>query len=213
MKVKRRDDNNNVFDWRNEFLLNGIEIAFVNVLIEENTSYPLCLEQRVSKLSANINLPSPNSGLFFFRLIRLPKEGVETTIDLYSKGNRIFLKVSRILQSLRESDGDSGEQYAKISNPVIPVEISSGLCNADEPIVREIIRGTPLKLKSKLQSDRDGSHYFIFFTDSRDCIASGITDPHHVNKCELWTRLICYSYGVEQITPRRFYRRDLSLSQ
>jgi hypothetical protein len=192
--------------------LNGIEIAFVNILIEENTSYPLYLEQRVSKLSANINLPPPNSDLFFFRLIRLPKEGVETTIDLYSKGNRVFLKVSRILQPLRELDKDSGKQHANFSSLCMPVEISSGLCNVDEPIVREILRGTPLKLKSKLQGDHDGSHYFIFFTDSRECIAGGITDPHYVNKCELWTRLICYSYGVEQITPRRFYRRDLSLS-
>jgi len=191
----------------------ALKLLLVNILIEENTSYPLYLEQRVSKLSANINLPSPNSGFFFFRLIRLPKEGVETTIDLYSKGNRIFLKVSRILQPLRELGKDSAEQYANISSLVIPVEISSGLCDVNEPIVKEILRGTPLKLKSKLQGDHDGSHYFIFFTDSRECIASGISDPHYVNKCELWTRLICYSYGVEQITPRRFYRRDLSLSQ
>ena len=191
----------------------ALKLLLFNILIEENTSYPLYLEQRVSKLSANINLPSPNSGFFFFRLIRLPKEGVETTIDLYSKGNRIFLKVSRILQPLRELDKDSDEQFANISSLGIPVEISSGLCNVNEPIVKEILRGTPLQLKSKLQGDHDGSHYFIFFTDSRECIASGISDPHHVNKCELWTRLICYSYGVEQITPRRFYRRDLSLSQ
>ncbi len=190
----------------------ALKLLFRNVLIEKNTSYPLCLEQRVSKLSANINLPPPNSNLFFFRLIRLPKEGVETAIDLYSKGNRIFLKVSRILQPLRELDKDSNELHTNFSSPCIPVEISSGLCGVDEPIVREILRGTPLKLNSKLQGDHDGSHYFVFFTDSRECIAGGITDPHYVNKCELWTRLICYSYGVEQITPRRFYRRDLSLN-
>jgi len=190
----------------------ALKLLFRNVLIEKNTSYPLCLEQRVSKLSANINLPPPKSNLFFFRLIRLPKEGVETAIDLYSKGNRIFLKVSRILQPLRELDKDSCVVHSNFSSPCIPVEISSGLCGVDEPIVREILRGTPLKLNSKLQGDHDGSHYFVFFTDSRECIAGGITDPHYVNKCELWTRLICYSYGVEQITPRRFYRRDLSLN-
>jgi hypothetical protein len=181
-------------------------------LIEKNTSYPLYLEQRVSKLSANINLPPPDSDMFFFRLIRLPKEGVETAVDLYSKGNRIFLRVSRVLQPLRELDQDSNEQYANNSRFGIPVEVSSGSCAVDEPIVREILRGTPLKLSSKLQGDKEGSHYFIFFTDSRECIATGITDPHYVNKCELWTRLICYSYGVEQLTHRRFYRRDLSLS-
>ena len=191
----------------------ALKLLLVNILIEENTSYPLLLEQRVSKLSANINLPPPNSDFFFFRLIRLPKEGVETAIDLYPKGNRIFLKVSRILQPLRELDKDSDDQYSNNSSLPIPVEISSGLCDVNEPIVKEILRGTPLKLNSKLQDDPDGSHYFIFFTDSRECIASAITDPHYVNKCELWTRLICYSYGVEQITPRRFYRRDLSLSQ
>lgn len=150
--------------------------------------------------------------MFFFRLIRLPKEGVETAVDLYSKGNRIFLKVSRVLQPLRELDLNSNEQYPNDSRLNIPVEISTGSCDIDEPIVREIYRGTPLRLSTKLKGSNEGSHYFIFFTDSRECTATGITDPHYVNKCELWTRLICYSYGVEQLTHRRFYRRDLSLS-
>ncbi|MAS78930.1 MAG: hypothetical protein CMI25_00750 [Opitutae bacterium] len=190
----------------------ALKLLLEKVLIEKNTSFPLYLEQRFSKLSANINLPPPNSGLFFFRLIRLPKEGVETSIDLYSKGSRVFLKVSRILHPLRDIDRVSKHQTGDSSGIGVPVEISSGLCDADEPIVREILRGTPMELESKLKGDPDGSHYFIFFTDSRECVASGITDPHHVNKCELWTRLICYSYGAEQIAHRRFYRRDLSLS-
>ena len=150
--------------------------------------------------------------MFFFRLTRLPKEGVETAIDLYSQGKRVFIRVTRILNSLREIETESKEQGVNFSRLAIPVEISSGLCALEEPIVREILRGAPLDLKSKLNGEPDGSHYFIFFTDSRECIATATTNPHNSSQCELWSRLICYSYGVEQTTHRRFYRRDLSLS-
>ena len=170
------------------------------------------LEQRVSKLSANINLPQPHSGLFSFRLVRLPKEGVETVVDLYSKGSRIFLKVSRILHPLRDLIGLSHEDSWPFQTRRIPVELSSAFCEPDEPLVREIRRSTPFELESNLSGGRADSHYFVFFTDSHECVAKGISNPHDLDDTELWTRLITYSYGVEQLPPRRFYRRDLLVS-
>ena len=56
----------------------------------------------------------------------------------------MFIKVSRILQPLRELDRDSKHQTVDSPRIEVPVEISSGLCDADEPIVREILRGTPM---------------------------------------------------------------------
>jgi hypothetical protein len=180
----------------------------MRVLIDQNSFYPLLLEQRVSKLSANINLPQPQSGLFSFRLIRLPKEGVETVVDLYSHGSRFFLKLSRILHSLRSLDEFSQEKITVSQATQIPVEVSYAYCDIEEPLVREIRRGTPFDLNSNLSGGHSDSHYFVFYTDSHDCIAKGITNPFEIKQCELWTRLITYSYGVEQLPPRRFYQRD-----
>jgi hypothetical protein len=181
-------------------------------LIDQYPPFPLLLEQRVSKLSANINLPQPQSGLFSFRLVRLPKEGVETVVDLYSKGSRVLLKVSRILHPLRNLvENNQGTSSSPLENR-IPVELSSGLCESEEPLVREIRRGTPLQLTSNLSGGFEDSHYFVFFTDSHECIAKGITNPSDLPNGELWTRLITFSYGVEQLPPRRFYRRDLLVS-
>jgi hypothetical protein len=144
--------------------------------------------------------------------VRLPKEGVETVVDLYSKGSRVFLKVSRILHPLRKLVEFPEEACMSSQKTRIPVELSSGLCEMEEPLVREIRRGTPFELISNLSGGCADSHYFVFFTDSHECVAKGITNPHDVNKCELWTRLIAYSYGAEQLPPRRFYRRDLLVS-
>ena len=93
----------------------------------------------------------------------------------------------------------------------IPVELSSAFCEPDEPLVREIQRLSPFELESNLKGGRADSHYFVF-TDSHECVAKGISNPHDLDDTELWTRLIAYSYGVEQLPPRRFYRRDLLVS-
>ena len=90
----------------------------------------------------------------------------------------------------------------------IPVEVSYACCDIEEPLVREIRRGTPFDLNSNLSGGSLDSHYFLFFTDSHECVAKGVTNPFELKQCELWTRLITYSYGVEQLPPRRFYQRD-----
>ena len=182
-------------------------------MIEKNTSFPLLLEQRVSKLSANINLPEPQSGEFFFRLVRLPVEGVETVVDVYSRGYRLFIRLSRMLSSLRKLEIDSDADYEEPCLNRVPVEISVGPCDPTEPIVREIRRGSPFELESRLLDEPEEAHYFVFHTDSKDCVARAISSPHGSGGCELWTRLICYSYGAEQNPPRRFFRRDLLVSQ
>ena len=139
--------------------------------------------------------------------MRLPKEGVETVVDLYSKGSRVFLKVSRILHPLRKLVEFLQEDCTPSHENRIPVELSSGVCEIEEPLVREIRRGTPFELSSNLSGGCADSHYFVFFTDSHDCIAKGITNPFDLKNCELWTRLITYSYGVEQLPPRAMLTR------
>jgi len=144
--------------------------------------------------------------------VRLPKEGVETVVDLYSKGSRVFLKVSRILHPVRKLVDYNLETSDSPLENRIPVEISSGICEREEPLVREIRRGTPFELTSNVTGGSADSHYFVFFTDSHECIAKGISNPSELPSGELWTRLITFSYGVEQLPPRRFYRRDLLVS-
>ena len=47
-------------------------------------SFPKILEERAAQYSAYMNLPEPDSGEMFFRLVRMPLKGRETIIDVNS---------------------------------------------------------------------------------------------------------------------------------
>ena len=145
--------------------------------------------------------------------MRLPKEGVETVVDLYSKGSRIFLKVSRILHPLRELIGSTHEDCEAFQKSRIPVELSYAFCQTDEPLVQEILRLTPFDLASNLKAEVVRTPIISSSLPTRMSAWPKASAIHtDLESCELWTRLITYSYGVEQLPPRRFYRRDLLVS-
>jgi hypothetical protein len=57
-------------------------------------------------------------------------------------------------------------------------------------------------LSSDLSSNINEGHFFIFFTDSHNCISSGISNPYEKHD-EQWIRILNRSYGAELTPPRR----------
>ena len=66
-------------------------------------TYAEVLEKQAARHSATMELPEPNSGLFFLRLVRLPKRGRETVVDIFSAGHRFRVRVTRFLSPLRDT--------------------------------------------------------------------------------------------------------------
>ena len=160
-------------------------------------SFPQRLERQASSVIANLDLPAPNSGNFLLRLARFPDRGTETIVDIIQQKHRILLKVTRILVNLRELliKGNIEKK--------VPVEISFSHIDQNEPLVQELKRDTHYQLINDLVDSKKGSHFFLFYTDSMECIAKGISNPHEKDWAEAWQRLINRSYGTEHIVPRR----------
>ena len=158
------------------------------------------IERQASSICSTLVLPDPGSTNFSFRLSRFPTEGIETVVDIHSSGKRLFISVSRFLKSLRK------ELHSLKNNPScklsIPVEISITELDRSEPILREIINDHIFDLSSDLSSNIDEGHFFIFFTDSYNCISSGISNPYE-KLDEQWIRILNRSYGAELNPPRR----------
>jgi hypothetical protein len=89
----------------------------------------------------------------------------------------------------------------------IETEISIGECQNTEPILREFNSNSIFKLKSDLDNSVKDDHFFLFFTDSQNCIASGISNPNE-KKHETWIRVINRSFGTELIPPRRLFQNS-----
>lgn len=111
-----------------------------------------------------------------------------------------MLRVSRVLSPLRQ----------KIMDPnlaIIPkVEISTGYISKDEYLLSEFKRLKSENLCNDLQDSPSSSHFFLFFTNSVDCVAAGISDPHDKSWAELWQRVINRTYGIEHRVARRHLR-------
>lgn len=87
----------------------------------------------------------------------------------------------------------------------IETEISIAECQNTEPILREFNTENIFNLESDLHNNFKDNHFFLFFTDSQNCIASGISNPNE-KKHETWIRIINRSYGTELIPPRRLFK-------
>ena len=135
------------------------------------------------------------------RLSRFPVDGTETIVDLHMSGSRVFVTVTRFLYSLRKILQFSTFSKSKdISES--PIEISISECEANDPLIREILSNQIFDIENNLSDKRDDNHYLLFFTDSRTCISAGISNP--IDKLnEQWIRLINRSYGTELVPPRR----------
>ena len=163
-------------------------------------SFAQGIERQASSICSSLVLPDPSSTNFSFRLSRFPTEGTETVVDIHSSGKRLFISVTRFLKSLRKELLYSKNNLSCKLN--IPVEISITELDQSEPILREIINDHIFDLSSDLSSNINEGHFFIFFTDSYNCISSGISNPYEKHD-EQWIRILNRSYGAELIPPRR----------
>jgi len=161
--------------------------------------YPQRLESLNASIVAKLDLPTPKSENFSFRLTRLPFSGLETTIDLVDYRSRVMLKVSRVLTPLR--------QILNSDQQVKPqVEISSGYIDRNEYLLSEIKRLNESIIYNDLEDSKQSSHFFMFYTDSYSCTVSAISNPHEKKWAELWQRIINRSYGLEHQVVRRHLR-------
>ena len=152
-------------------------------------------------------LPVVNSGNFSFRLSSFPVEGAETILDIHSIGSRVFITVTRFLTSLRFNILDKGSDK-NTNSKKNPIEISIAECSMGEPILRELLSDDIFDLEDDLSKQVNDNHYFLFFTDSRNCIAAGVSNPHSSKK-EKWIRLINRSYASILVPPQRIRRNWL----
>ncbi len=178
--------------------------CFIVLLNEPLLSFSHEIERQASSLSSALVLPEPNSKNFSFRLSRFPIDGTETIVDIHSSGERIFISVTRFLKSIRRHilETKTGELDCDIK---LGVEISISECNYNEPILREILNSNIFDLTSDLSESIDDNHFFIFFTDSHNCISSGISNPYEKQE-EHWIRILNRSYGAELTPPRRTFK-------
>jgi len=161
--------------------------------------FPQRLESLNSSIVATLDLPTPKSEKFCFRLSRFPLSGMETTIDLVDYKSRVMLKVTRILTPLRE--------ILVSEKKIIPkVEISCGYIDSNEYLFSELQRLRNTKVYSDLEDSENTSHFFMFYTDSYSCTVAGISNPHDKMWAELWQRIINRSYGLEHRVARRHLR-------
>ena len=164
-------------------------------------SFAHLIERQASTLSASLVLPKPNSDNFCMRLSRFPNEGTETILDIHTVGSRVFVTVTRFLNSLRERITTPTNDNCQDSH-LIAVDISISEISERDPIIREILSKQIFDLKSDLNQEIKDNHFFLFFTDSQNCVSAAISNP--VQKLnEQWVRLINRSYGTELKAPRR----------
>ena len=128
-------------------------------------SFPLQLERQASSSSGSIFLPEPGSGELSLRLSRFPVSGKEIIVDIYQRGSRFHLQITRFESSLRKriQNQDSFSQKDQ------KVRIDCGSCEKALPLLREIIARPPTYIENGLMDDPDGDHYFLFYTDSFEC--------------------------------------------
>ena len=174
------------------------------MLNDPHSSFSHEIERQASSLSSALVLPEPNSRNFSFRLSRFQIEGTETIVDIHSSGERIFISVTRFLKSIRryilESKKSDFDYDIKLG-----VEISISEFDQNEPILREFINSNIFDITSDLSQRTDENHFFLFFTDSHNCISSGISNPYEKHE-EQWIRLLNRTYGAELTPPRRTFK-------
>ena len=181
----------------------GIEIAFI--LAMPNQSFPYYLERHASRLSASMDLPPPNSGRTFLRLMRLPKDGRETILDLTTYGQKFELLVTRFLKPLREEIAKGfeigDEELSKVTS--WPIEISSMRMGFDDALAFALQTEDYELFEDGLSESMDADHYFLFFTDSNEFVCKAVSNPVRDPRFENWVRVINRSYGLELNPPRR----------
>ena len=162
-------------------------------------TFPFYLEEKASELSASLFMPHPYSGKISFRLSRFHENSCETIIDIYQSGTRLMIQVTRFLTSLRKVLGNLNFQ----DKLLVKREISYANLDCTDPMVREMSFNSFSSLPNQLEDTNKGDHFFLFFTDSKDCIVRSTTNPYQKSDTEGWQRIINRSFGTEHVPPRR----------
>ena len=142
-------------------------------------SFPLQLERQASSSSGSIFLQ--NRVLvnchYDYQDFRFQEEII---VDIYQRGSRFHWQITRFESSLRKRihNQDSFSQKDQ------KVRIDCGSCEKALPLLREIIARPPTYIENGLMDDPDGDHYFLFYTDSFECIARGTTNPYSRKSAE-----------------------------
>ncbi len=176
-------------------------------------SYPLLLERQAARLSGTMELPPPNSGRIYLRLVRLARRGRETVIDFFTSGNRMQIRVTRFLGPLREIiriDPVDGRLSVDTTRTV-PVEVSTDFLDPWDSFLKMIAKENFGNFANDLSDEIDADHYFMFYTNSSGYAARGITNPHAKKWPEDWLRLIHRSYGMELHPPRRLFYKEAAV--
>ena len=121
---------------------------------QPHSSFAYLIEGQASSLAASLVLPKPDSNEFCMRLSRFPVDGTETIVDLHMSGSRVFVTVTRFLYSLRKILQFSTFSKSKdISES--PIEISISECEANDPLIREVLSNQIFDIENNLSDKRD----------------------------------------------------------
>lgn len=170
-----------------------------------NQSFPFYLERHATRLSASMDLPPPNSGRTFLRLMRFPKNGRFTILDLTTYGQKFELLITRFLKPLREEilKGFNSEDEELSHITSWPIEISSMRMGFDDALAFALQTEDYENFENGITESVDADHFFLFFTDSNEFICKAVSNPVRDPRFENWTRVINRSYGLELSPPRR----------
>ena len=177
-------------------------------------TYAEVLEKEAARHSATMELPEPNSGLLFLRLVRLPKRGRETVVDLFSTGHRFRVRVTRFLAPLRDTLSYDSKDECFCSNRTQPIatEISASYLHPEDSFVRMLKKEYFGGFVNDLSEEKEADHYFMFYTNSFGFVSRAISNPHAKKWPENWLRLINRSYGLELHPPRRLFYQESAVA-
>jgi hypothetical protein len=170
-----------------------------------NQSFPFYLERHATRLSATMDLPPPNSGRTFLRLMRFPKNGRYTILDLTTYGQKFELLITRFLKPLQREilkGFESGDENLSMVKSW-PIEISSMRMGFDDGLAFALQTEDYEQFEDGLSESVDADHYFLFFTDSNEFVCKAVSNPVRDPRFENWVRIINRSYGLELSPPRR----------
>ena len=162
--------------------------------------YPQILEKYSSTIVANIDLPTPKSGKFLFRLARHPEKGVATYIDLLDYRSRVMLRISRILTDLNSfnlKQSKPPKSIVEISSDSL-TQMNTFSTNSSGSILKVCL--VTLKILPKETT-------FSYFTRIPLIVLFLVLRTHIPRKkTELWQRIINRSFGIEHSVVRRHLR-------
>ena len=162
---------------------------------------PLSWERLVAANAPQLMMPLDKEGLVL-RLTHLPVGGPEIIWDFIKRKGNYLVRVTRLLESLREKWEKEGLPQKLLS---VTKEISQAELPVGEPVIREIEKGIVWGCRQGLENRMDADHYFLWFQNNKGFSRiAAITNPFSQPHSESWQRLINRAIGSGLLPPRRF---------